>query len=60
MANLCKFKIIVKGRANDCAAFYTSTPSFGLTIVEEHGTADDHYLRIEGSCKWSIDYGAQK
>lgn len=60
MANVCKFKIIVKGRANACAAFYTSTPSFGLTIVEEHGTEDDHYLRFEGSCKWSIDYGVQR
>lgn len=60
MANLCKFKIIVKGRANACAAFYTSTPSYGLTIVEERGTEDDHYLRFEGSCKWAVDYCSKK
>lgn len=60
MAKMCKFKIIVKGKANACAAFYTSTPSYGMTVVEEKGTPENYYLQFEGSCKWKVDYGAKR
>lgn len=60
MAKVCKFKIIVKGKANACAAFYTSTPSYGATVVEEKGTPENYYLHFEGSCKWKVDYGAKR
>lgn len=61
MANLCKFKIIVKGRKNACAAFYASTVSNGgLSVMEEHGTVDNYYLRFEGGCNWSVDYRSKK
>lgn len=60
MAKVCKFKIIVKGKANACAAFYTSKPSYGATVVEEKGTPGNYYLHFEGSCKWKMDYGAKR
>lgn len=61
MANLCVFKIIVKGKKNACAAFYASTVSNGgLSVKEERGTADNYYLRFEGGCNWAVDYRSKK
>lgn len=56
MANICKYKVIVKGKKNACYAFYGSMSSLdNKDIVDEEGTNENYTLRFEGDCKWSVD-----
>lgn len=56
MANICKYKVIVKGRKNACYAFMGSMSTLDNKWVEEESGSDDDYtLRFEGDCKWSVD-----
>ncbi|MCR4805733.1 MAG: hypothetical protein K5981_08800 [Clostridia bacterium] len=56
MANICEYKIVVKGKKNACYAFLGSTPQMDYRdIQEEGGTDDDYMIRFEGDCKWAID-----
>ena len=56
MANLCEYKVKVRGRRNACYAFFGSMScADGKWIVSESGTAEEFVLIFEGSCKWSVD-----
>ena len=56
MANICEYKVIVKGKKNACYAFYGSTSNFGGKEIDHgEGTDDDYTLYYNGDCKWSID-----
>ena len=56
MANICKYKVIVKGRKNACYAFLGSMSVLdGKEIVEESGADMNYTLRFEGTCKWAVD-----
>ena len=56
MANICKYKVIVKGRKNACYAFYGSMPAYNYNnIIEESGTDENYTLRFSGDCKWSVE-----
>jgi len=56
MANICRYKVVVRGRKNGCYAFYGSMSSLdNKWIVEESGTEDDYSVTFHGDCKWSVD-----
>ena len=56
MANICDYKVIVKGKKNACYAFYGSMPAYNdKYVVEAEGTDDNYTLRFNGDCKWSVD-----
>lgn len=55
MANICEYKVIVKGAMNACYAFFGSMPAYENEIVCEFGTDDDYTLHFEGNCKWNVD-----
>ena len=49
MANICSYKVLVKGRKNGCYAFYGSMQTLdGKSIIDETGTDEDYELRFEG------------
>ena len=56
MANICEYKVIVKGKKNGCYAFYGSMPVLDdINITKEKGTDDNYEMHFEGDCKWSVD-----
>lgn len=56
MANLCEFKMIVKGKKNACFAFVASTVcSDEPYIADQHGTEDAYYVFLEGAWNWGPD-----
>jgi len=56
MANICKYKVIVKGKKNACYAFFGSMAAYNCKdIVSESGTDDNFTLFFTGDCKWSVD-----
>lgn len=56
MANLCEFKMIVKGKKNACFAFVASTVcSDEPYIADQHGTEDVYYVFLEGAWNWGPD-----
>ena len=56
MANICEYKIIVKGKKNACYAFFGSMLSLDFKdIEEEKGTDDNFELFMHGTCKWSVN-----
>ena len=56
MANVCEYKVIVKGKKNACYAFFGSMSCMGdKQILEESGTDEMCTIRFEGDCKWSVD-----
>ncbi len=56
MADICDYKIIVKGKKNACYAFYGATPAYNVKeIIKESGTEDKYTLQFSGDCKWMID-----
>ena len=56
MANICEYRVIVKGKKNACYAFLGSMSAYDEKVVdEEYGTDDNFTLRFNGSCKWSVD-----
>ncbi len=56
MANICEYKVIVKGRKNACYAFYGSMSCMDYKeIVSEKGTEDKYEMFFIGNCKWGVD-----
>lgn len=56
MANICEYKVIVKGRKNACYAFFGSMSCLDdKWIAEETGTQEQCTIRLEGNCKWAVD-----
>ena len=54
MANICLYKIKVKGRKKACYAMVNMMPlySWEKEYVSEDGTDDDFELIFSGACKW--------
>lgn len=55
MANICEYKVIVKGKKNSCYAFFGSMSCYDKWVEDESGTDFSYILRFEGSCAWSVD-----
>jgi hypothetical protein len=55
MANICFYKVKIKGKRNACYAFFGSMSAFDKWILSEEGTEDETILVIEGNCKWDVD-----
>jgi hypothetical protein len=57
MANICLYKIKVKGRKRACYALVDMMPlySWEKDYISEEGTEDDFALVFIGACKWSVD-----
>lgn len=55
MANICKYKVIVKGKRNACMAFYRSMACMEQYIHSDEGTSKNCTIFFEGSCKWEVD-----
>lgn len=56
MANICEYRVIVKGKKNACYAFLGSMSALDeKEIDDESGTDQDFTLRFHGTCKWSVD-----
>ena len=57
MANICIYKIKVKGRKLACEALMAMMPLFtaDIDIFLEEGTEDDYTIGFSGDCKWSVD-----
>lgn len=57
MANICEYRVIVKGKKNACYALYGSMPVMdGICIVNEYGTNEDYTIHFVGSCAWYVDH----
>jgi hypothetical protein len=57
MANICLYKILVKGTQRACYALIDMMPLYSgeKEIVRESGTEEDYVLLFLGDCKWSVD-----
>ena len=57
MANICLYKIKVRGRKRACYALVDMMPlySWEKEYLSEEGTEDDFELIFLGACKWSVD-----
>ena len=56
MANLCSYKVKVKGPRNACYAFFGSMScADDKYFLSESGTMEETVLVFQGNCKWSVD-----
>ena len=57
MANICLYKIKVKGTKTACYALVNMMPlySWEKEYLSEEGTDEDYTLVFSGACKWSVD-----
>ena len=56
MANLCSYKVKVKGPRNACYAFFGSmSAADDKSIISEDGTEAETILIFEGNCKCGVD-----
>ena len=56
MANICSYRIQVKGKKQACYAFYGSIPVLdSKSILNESEDGDDYMIQFEGDCKWDVD-----
>ena len=55
MANVCRYKVIVKGKKNACYAFYGSMFCFDQTILKEKEDNGIWTMSFDGSCGWAVD-----
>ena len=57
MANICLYKIKVRGRKRACYALVDMMPlySWEKEYLREEGTEDDFELVFLGACKWAVD-----
>ena len=56
MANICEYRVKVKGRKNACYAFYGSMSCMDYKEVDnESGSGNSFTLMFSGNCKWSVD-----
>lgn len=57
MANVCEYKITVKGKKNACYAFFGSMSVLDCKLIEaKSGTDDDYSMTIHGDCQWAVDW----
>lgn len=58
MANICLYKVKVKGRKKVCYKLIDMMPlySYEKIIISEEGTDDDFTLVFSGDCKWGMNY----
>lgn len=56
MANICLYKILIKGSKAACYAFIDMMPSYNADkeILREEGTDSEYELVLKGDCKWSV------
>ena len=56
MANICLYKILIKGSKPACYAFIDMMPSYNADkeILREEGTDEVYELVLRGDCKWSV------
>ena len=56
MANICLYKILVKGPKRACYALIDMMPLYSCEkeILREEGTDDQFELVFLGDCKWSV------
>ena len=57
MANICLYKIKVKGTKKACYALVNMMPlySYEKEFLDEEGTDEDFILTFMGDCKWAVD-----
>lgn len=56
MANVCDYKMVVKGRKSSCYAFVAGQNWLDYKEIEyEEGTDEDYEVYFTGTCKWSVD-----
>ena len=56
MANICKYKVIVRGKKNACYAFFGSMSCMDYKeILRESGDNENCEVMFEGTCKWAVD-----
>ncbi len=56
MANICEYKVKVKGKKNSCYAFYGSMPKCeDSNILIEDGSDELYMMLFTGGCKWDVD-----
>lgn len=57
MANICLYRIQVKGTEKACRFLTEAMPQYcdSFEILDEYGTPDDFTLSFQGDCKWSVD-----
>lgn len=57
MANICLYKIMVKGTEKACNFLAEAMPQYNdsFEILTEEGTPEDFTLVFQGDCKWSVD-----
>jgi len=56
MANSCEYHVIVKGKRNNCYAFYGSMSALDYKEIDwEEGTDNNYEMKFSGNCKWSVD-----
>ena len=62
MANICLYKIKVKGRKRACYALMDMMPLYSgeKYVLSEEGTEDDYTLVFLGDCKWSVSAYTKK
>ena len=62
MANICLYKIKIKGARNACYAFIDMMPSYNADkeILSEEGTDSEYELVLRGDCKWSVSAYTEK
>ncbi len=61
MANICEYKVMVKGKKNHCYALLGTLAKYDNNIIlEEGGPFDDYTLVFQNSCKWSLSYTQTK
>lgn len=61
MANICEYRVKVKGRKNACYAFLGSMPHMDYRNVNSEVGSDMEYeMIISGNCKWSVDAYCKK
>ena len=55
MANICEYRLEIKGKKEDCENFLLAMPAYDdYDVVEEKGTDDEFTLRAKGTCKWDV------
>ena len=56
MANICEYKVKVKGKKNACYAFYGSMSVMDYKDMDrESGSGSNFELTFAGNCKWAVD-----
>jgi hypothetical protein len=55
MANICEYRLRVKGKKEDCNLFLYSMPAYNfLDPITEEGTDDNFIIEAVGDCKWDL------